>query len=143
MKAFLSSSPEETFEAGKKYGEEISPGDVIGFKGDLGSGKTLFIKGICEYFKVKDDVTSPTFLIVNEYTGTEPAAGKEFNIYHFDLYRLEKPAELEGIGFGNYLKDDSVALIEWSELAEKYLGKKLKTIKFEYGACDNERIIIP
>lgn len=143
MEAFLSSSPEETLEAGKRFGGEISGGDVIGFKGDLGSGKTLFIKGICEYFNVKDDVTSPTFLIVNEYTGTDPRSGKNINIYHFDLYRLESPGELEGIGFNNYLKDDAVVLIEWSGLAEKYLGKKLKTVKFEYGACDNERLIIP
>ncbi len=132
-------SPEETFEAGFKYASTVKLSDVIGFTGELGSGKTQFIKGICKYFEVKDNVNSPTFLIVNEYKGI--SEGKEMNINHFDLYRLKSEAELSSIGFDNYISSDSVCLIEWPKLAERYLGIELKSINFDYGKKENERVI--
>jgi tRNA threonylcarbamoyladenosine biosynthesis protein TsaE len=112
---------------------------VIGFSGELGSGKTQFIKGVCKYFQVKEVVNSPTFLIVNEYTGS--LNGKEIKINHFDLYRLKSEDELFSIGFDNYITSDSICLIEWPILAEKHLAYKLKSVNFDYGGSENERII--
>ncbi|MBS1494232.1 MAG: tRNA (adenosine(37)-N6)-threonylcarbamoyltransferase complex ATPase subunit type 1 TsaE [Bacteroidetes bacterium] len=133
-------SPEETLEAGYNYASSINLSDVIGFTGELGSGKTQFIKGICKFFNVKDVVNSPTFLIVNEYKGT--IDNKSIDINHFDLYRLKNESELHSIGFDNYIGENSICLIEWPELAAEHLGIKLKSVNFDYGENENERIII-
>lgn len=135
-----SKSDEDTIKEGEKYAESINPGDVLGLDGDLGTGKTRFVKGICNYFKVRDVVNSPTFIIVNEYKGIW-TDGSEIRIYHFDLYRLESPEELGTIGFEEYINGRSVVLIEWPEIAEKYLGKMLKKVKFSYENGENERKI--
>lgn len=137
---FKSSSTEETIEIAKELAEELKPGKVLGLKGNLGTGKTQFVKGICEYFDVKEVVNSPTFILVNEYTGTDEQA-KQFSIFHFDLYRLNSAAELGVIGFEEYLNKNSLVLIEWPELAEEYLGRKIETIKFDYGKEEDERTI--
>ena len=87
-----------------------------------------------------DVVNSPTFLLVNEYKGIFQS--KEININHFDLYRLKTEQELSSIGFENYISQNSICLIEWCQLAEKYLGSKLKSVSFDYGKNENERIIL-
>lgn len=123
-------------------GKFISIGNIIGLNGELGSGKTVFVKGIAEHFSVKDTVNSPTYLIVNEYKGVHPVSKINLNIYHFDFYRINNPQELDIIGFKEYLKNDnSVSLIEWSRLAEEYLNITLKKVYFEYGNEENSRII--
>lgn len=94
---------------------------------------------MCKYFQVRDVVNSPTFLIVNEYKGI--IEEKEININHFDLYRLKSETELSSIGFDNYISTDSICLIEWPDLASEHLGIKLKTVNFDYGKNENERII--
>ncbi|MBN8568967.1 MAG: tRNA (adenosine(37)-N6)-threonylcarbamoyltransferase complex ATPase subunit type 1 TsaE [Ignavibacteria bacterium] len=132
-------SPEETLDAGYKYASSVNISDVIGFTGELGSGKTQFIKGICKYFHVKDVVNSPTFLIVNEYKATMNI--QEININHFDLYRLKSEGELLSIGFDNYISENSICLIEWPDLAIQHLGIEIKSVNFDYGNNENERII--
>jgi tRNA threonylcarbamoyladenosine biosynthesis protein TsaE len=138
---YKSGSPEDTQRLGKEFAKELKAGDVIGLDGDLGSGKTQFAKGIGRYFSVKDIINSPTFIIVNEYTGKNPLNGKIFRINHFDLYRLEKSYELSVIGFEDYINNDSIVLIEWSILAEEYLGRTLRKVKFAFGTEENERVI--
>lgn len=137
---FRSKSTEETMMIAKELAEELKPGSVLGLKGNLGTGKTQFVKGICEYFDVKEVVNSPTFILVNEYTGTDNE-GKKFSIYHFDLYRLNSAAELSVIGFDEYINKNSIVLIEWPELAEEYLGREIETVRFDYGDGDEERVI--
>lgn len=137
----ISKSEKETIATGKKFAESIKPGDIIGLKGNLGTGKTQFVKGICSYFNVKDTVNSPTFLIVNQYEGIDPASGKGISINHFDLYRLKFKEELETIGFDDYINSNSICLIEWCELAEEFLGEEISEVCFEYGGKDTERII--
>jgi tRNA threonylcarbamoyladenosine biosynthesis protein TsaE len=137
---FRSKSAEETIEFAKKLAEELKLGCVLGLKGNLGTGKTQFVKGICEYFDVKEVVNSPTFILVNEYLGTDGEA-KKFRIYHFDLYRLNSAAELGVIGFDEYINKDSIVLIEWPELAEEYLKRKIETVRFDYGDGDEGRVI--
>jgi tRNA threonylcarbamoyladenosine biosynthesis protein TsaE len=137
---YRSKSTEDTMMFAKEFAEKLKPGKVIGLKGNLGTGKTQFVKGLCEHFKVKEVVNSPTFIIVNEYEGTNGEA-KQFRIYHFDLYRLNSASELGVIGFDEYLNPNSLVLIEWPEIAEKYLNREIDTICFDYGDSDDERVI--
>ena len=136
----VSGSEKQTKAAGKKFAEGLKPGSVLGLKGNLGTGKTQFVKGICEYFKVKDVVNSPTFILVNEYAGFKDDVG-EIKIYHFDLYRLKSGAELEVIGFNEYIDSGSIVLIEWPESAEEYLNYEIDKVLMEFGTKTEERLI--
>lgn len=86
-------------------------------------------------------MSSPTFVIVNEYEGCEVSGAEKFRINHFDLYRLKDPAEFKEIGIASYSDENSICLIEWAELAEEFLELAMKKIYFEYGENENERII--
>jgi len=138
---FKSNSSEVTFILGKKFAKTIRPNDIIGLKGELGSGKTQFVKGIGNFFKVEEFINSPTFIIVNVYRGKDPVNAEEIKINHFDLYRISKPYELSVIGFDDYLNNGSIVLIEWCDLAEEYLGREIRKVIFEHGNSENERII--
>ena len=91
--------------------------NVIAFYGNMGAGKTTFIKALCEELGVEDEVTSPTFAIVNEYTCTNAPS----KIYHFDFYRIKKLEEVYDMGYEDYFYSDSLCLIEWPELIEELL----------------------
>ena len=109
MKIYLKDSA-ATEALGQSVGRVCKDGDVICLTGDLGAGKTLFSKGVAQALGVAaEEVTSPTFAIMNVYTGA-------LEVRHFDLYRLNRPEELEDIGFGEYAGGDGVTLIEWAEL---------------------------
>jgi tRNA threonylcarbamoyladenosine biosynthesis protein TsaE len=138
---YLSISWEETIGLGKEFAENLKLNDVIGLQGQLGSGKTQFVKGIAKYFNVKDIVTSPTFLIMNEYVGIDPVTKEDFKINHFDFYRINNIGELNDLGFEDFINVNSICVIEWCELAEKYLDTNLKKVIFEYGEKENERLI--
>lgn len=147
MNKQVSKSADETVALGREFAAHLKSGDVIGLKGDLGSGKTQFVKGICSYFGIDDDVNSPTFIIANQYQGTNPERGEMIKINHLDLYRLKKASDIESLGMDNYFDGESITLIEWSEMMEEYLGKELKTVSFKYGKHgehgedENDRII--
>lgn len=140
-KVVKSGSADFTAKAGKEFAEELIPGSITGLFGNLGSGKTQFVKGVCEYFSVKEVVNSPTFIIKNEHTGTDPVSGSEIKIFHFDLYRISSINELTELGFSELYSDNSVTLIEWAELADEYFRGNINRIYFEYGKKENERII--
>ncbi len=112
----VSNSPEETIELGRKIGSKLKGGEIIGVCGELGSGKTHIIKGIAAGAGAEDSkrVTSPTFVIVNEYTG-------RLDIYHIDAYRLNSTDEFEMIGFDDYCGGESVVVIEWADKIESAL----------------------
>ena len=114
---FESFSAEETYALGKKLGEEAKPGAVYCLSGDLGVGKTVFTKGFAVGLGVTDTVNSPTFTIVQEYKGRLP-------FYHFDVYRIEEPEEMEEIGYEDYFFGDGVCMIEWAELIEELLPEE-------------------
>lgn len=111
---FESFSAEETYALGKKLGEEAKPGAVFCLSGDLGVGKTVFTKGFAVGLGVTDTVNSPTFTIVQEYKGRLP-------FYHFDVYRIEEPEEMEEIGYEDYFYGDGACMIEWAELIEELI----------------------
>lgn len=105
---FLSNSPADTLSFGEELGQLLREGDHICLTGDLGAGKTLLVQGLAKGLSIGEEVTSPTFSILNVYPGLVP-------LYHFDLYRLEYEDQLEDIGFDEYTDRTGVAVIEWSE----------------------------
>ena len=111
---FESYSAEETYALGKKLGEEAKPGAVYCLSGDLGVGKTVFTKGFAVGLGVTDTVNSPTFTIVQVYQGRMP-------FYHFDVYRIEEPEEMEEIGYEDYFYGEGACMIEWAELIEELI----------------------
>jgi len=112
MFSIITSSVEQTETVGRVLGSLLQPGDLVCLYGDLGAGKTHLAYGIALGLEVSDQyITSPTFTFVNEYQGRIP-------FYHIDLYRLKDPAELEGIGFSEYIDSGGATVIEWAERAE-------------------------
>lgn len=127
---WTSNNEDETIELGKKFAQFLNIKDIVVLEGELGAGKTEFIKGVCEFFSVEDIVTSPTFSIINQYTGL--FKHKEFVIYHIDLYRIKNEMELVEIGFDECINDDnSIKFVEWPQIAAKVLLKPNYTIKIE------------
>lgn len=115
-KSFRTSSREETIALGERLGHALAAGDVLVLTGDLGAGKTQLTKGIAAGMGVTDDVTSPTFTIEMVYEGAE------MPLYHFDLYRLDDPGQLEDTGIFDVLGADGVCSIEWGEQFANEIG---------------------
>ena len=139
MTVFETWKPEETYELGKKMGEEAVPGQVICLNGDLGVGKTVFTQGFAAGLGIEGPVNSPTFTIVQEYgQGRLP-------LYHFDVYRIGDISEMDEIGYEDCFFGDGVCLIEWSGLIEEILPEDVRQIKIEKDlekGFDYRRIII-
>lgn len=122
----ITKSDIETKSAGIKFAERLKPGDVVAFYGDLGAGKTVFIKGICDYFEVDEIVNSPTFTIINRYSTKK--FHTDTQIYHIDLYRIKDVDELQEIGFEDCIySDEDIKLIEWADKA----GEHLKILNYK------------
>lgn len=120
-----SKSPEDTFEAGKALGKRTCRGDVFALTGELGCGKTVLAKGIARGMGIADEITSPTFTLLEIYEGYLP-------LYHFDLYRIEDSRELDNLFFEEYWEGDGVSVIEWAERAKGRLPKHTTHITLEY-----------
>ena len=108
MQSFVSKSERETEAFAESFAKTLKAGSVVAFEGDLGAGKTAFVRGLARGLGCTDSVSSPTFAIVNEYDGALP-------LFHFDMYRIETLGELYSIGFCEYLERGGVLAIEWSE----------------------------
>lgn len=135
MFQFKTSSPEETYAFGQKLADKIKQGIVFCLEGDLGAGKTLLVQGLAKALHVTDEVTSPTFAIMNVYQG-------DYTMYHFDLYRLEAEHELEDIGFYEYSEmEDTVIVIEWPDRFPDALPNDYIGLKIDRGTIENERTI--
>ena len=127
---YTSMSEEETFRLGLDMAADLRAGDTVALYGDLGAGKTEFIKGICEGLHVDEIVSSPTFTIINEYAGRS-ADGRGLMIHHIDLYRVESGEELEEIGLPETLADPTaIKLIEWSEHGRHILPPNRVDVRF-------------
>ena len=107
-------SETETIEFGQQLAQYLKNGDLIAFWGDLGSGKTHFTKGVCKGLNSDDEITSPSFTLINEYNG-------KFPIYHFDFYRIESENEIFGLGYEEYFYNDGICLVEWADRITKFL----------------------
>lgn len=141
MTEIESNSHEDTFNTGREFAKSISAGDVIGLEGELGSGKTVFVKGICDYFCVQDDISSPTFILVNQYTGTLPDSSMQIFVNHFDLYRLNTESELSTIDIPSFINENSVCLIEWPLIADGFI-EDFKLVRLFHTENENKRRIL-
>lgn len=133
MEEYIVNSPEQTRAVAKILADRINAPTVIAYFGGLGVGKTTFSRFFCEAMGSTDEVTSPTFAMVHEYSGSLP-------IYHFDMYRVEGYEGLYSTGYYDYL-DTGVLLIEWSENIEEELPEHYIRVEMEYGAKEGSRII--
>ena len=131
---YLSHSPEETEQLGEQLGRTLRPGSVVAYRGDLGMGKTAFTRGLARGLGCTCRVTSPTFTIVNEYSGALP-------LFHFDMYRLDSEDDLFDIGWDDYLARGGVCAVEWSERVEDALPEDALWVSFARGDGENDRII--
>ena len=129
--AIITKNETETINLGVEIASSLKCGDVIALYGDLGSGKTRLVKGICMGLDVKQMVNSPTFIIVNEYSSQ-----KFHNIYHFDLYRMKTEDEVLAMGFEDYLNHESIVLIEWPEHIERLLPPETIKIHISHTVVD-------
>lgn len=109
MKEFISNSPEESEEFAFRIAKTLRGGTVIAFQGGMGMGKTHFTRGLARGLGFKDDVSSPTFAIINEYRGGR------LPLFHFDMYRIESWEDLDSCGFFDYMNENGVIAVEWSE----------------------------
>ena len=125
MATFTSNSATETEEFGRRFAEEIKAGTVLALIGELGAGKTQFVKGLVAGLGSKTAATSPTFTIVHEY------AGGRLPIYHFDFFRLEDRPSVEQLGLDDYLFGDGVAVIEWADKFREIVPAHARWIEFE------------
>jgi tRNA threonylcarbamoyladenosine biosynthesis protein TsaE len=128
--SFITNNEDETIKLGEQLSRTLLPGDVVGFFGNLGSGKTHMIKGICSGLNCLDEVSSPTFTLINEYKSSYP-------VYHFDFYRIETEMEVFDLGYEEYFYGLGICLIEWAErvtsfFPEEYIAVYLKGV-FEKG----------
>ena len=116
-------SDKDTFEFGKKLGLEAEPGSVYCLDGDLGTGKTVIAKGIAAGLGIMEPVSSPTFTVIKEYTGGR------LPFYHFDVYRIEDPVEMDEIGYEDYFYGDGVTVIEWSDMIQELIPENAVKIR--------------
>ena len=118
-------SPEDTFRVGEQLAKDARPGDIYTLDGDLGVGKTIFTKGMAKGLGIEEPVTSPTFTILQEYeSGRLP-------LYHFDVYRIGDPEEMDEIGYEDYFFGEGLCIIEWAELIIDIIPNNAKKITIE------------
>ena len=135
-KKFITKSSEETISTACDFAKNLKAGDILLLEGELGAGKTTFVKGLAQGLKAKaKEVNSPTFVLMNIYKGKLP-------IYHFDLYRLEKPQEIESLNMDEYLQGDGVAVIEWPKRLGDLMPKDAYWIEFKHKDENTREICI-
>ena len=135
MQEYLTHSEAETEQAGADFARALPDGKVVAMYGELGSGKTAFVRGMARGLKSPNRVTSPTFTIVNEYEGEIP-------LFHFDMYRLGGADELFGIGWDDYLARGGICVVEWSENVETAFDGSEYTVNIEKRSEDERRITV-
>ena len=131
MEKYISNSREETEKIGALFAESLKGGEVVAFIGGLGMGKTCFTRGLAKGLGFEGDVTSPTFALINEYLGGR------LNLYHFDMYRIESWEDLYSSGFFEYIEENGIVAVEWSENIENALSEN--TVFVEIKALEDEK----
>lgn len=134
---YIVNSVEESIKLGEEIGKRVKPGDIICLTGDLGAGKTHITKGIARGLGITDNVTSPTFSLINEYNG-------RLKLYHFDVYRINDPLEIYSLGFDEYIFGDGVSVIEWANYIETLIPREHIAIdvRKNYDLGENYRKIV-
>ena len=135
MKVFISNNEDESRRIAFELGKKAKPGEVYSVTGTLGAGKTLMAKEFARGLGITDDITSPTFTILEEYSGKIP-------FYHFDLYRIESPEEIELMGFEEYFYGNGVSWIEWAEKCGSLMPEKHISVTIEIISDEERRITL-
>ena len=136
MATFISNSPAETQAIGRRLAEDVGAGSVLALTGDLGSGKTVFVKGLVVGLGSSTDVTSPTFTILHEYRGGR------VTVYHFDFFRLEDRQSVARLGLDDYFFGDGVSVIEWADRFPEFIPEQARWILFEIKSQNQRAITI-
>jgi tRNA threonylcarbamoyladenosine biosynthesis protein TsaE len=131
---FISNSPEETESFGRQFAGNVKRGDVLALTGDLGSGKTQFVKGLAAALGSATPATSPTFILIHEYSGGR------LPIYHFDFFRVEDRQSAERLGLDEYFFGDGVSVIEWADRFSELIPGNARWISFETKSEDQRAI---
>ena len=129
-------SAQETFQVGMQLGALLQPGDTVCLQGDLGSGKTCLTQGIGRGMGVSEFITSPTFVLINEYTPARPGA----RLYHVDLYRIEQEDDLVTLGLEDYVYGNGITVIEWAERAPDYMPRERLWVTLTYLDANSRRL---
>lgn len=116
----ISKSERETMESAREYAKTLSPGDVVLLEGEMGAGKTVFVKGLAEGLGVEDEITSPTYAYMNDYGGV---------LYHYDCYRLKSGAQAEALGLTDYFYAGGICVIEWAQNIADVLPERCKLVR--------------
>ena len=128
----ITDSVRQTVNLGKEYGAELKPGAVLGLIGELGAGKTQFVKGLAQGLGVGDNITSPTFVLLKKYG----------RLVHIDCYRLNNSDELLDLGFEEFLKkNEYIIVVEWADKIRPIMPETTRWINFKTGKKNNQRII--
>lgn len=131
MNTFLSESEESTREFAEKYAATLKPYDVVILDGEMGAGKTAFVKGLAKGLGIKEEVTSPTYAYMNDYDG---------RLFHYDCYRIESVEQAENLGLADYFDMGGICLIEWAQNIAPLLPRKVKRVIIRK-ISENEREI--
>ena len=131
MAIFISEKAEDTLEFAKRFAATLKGGDVVVLNGEMGAGKTVFVKGVAKGLGIEDEVLSPTYSYMNDYGG---------KLYHFDCYRLKSGGQAEALGLCDYFYASGICLIEWAENIASVLPEKVKKVSIEKLGGDRRRI---
>ena len=134
MMQTITTRSEETFDLGNAFAVKLRAGSTVALSGELGAGKTVFVRGVCSHFHALDQVSSPSFIIVNEYAG-------DIRIVHCDLYRLHGESDMGEIGLEELFASGALVLVEWAERAIELLPFPRFEVVFRHGNADDEREI--
>ncbi len=132
MAIYLTGSEQATIDFAQEYANTLVPGDVVLLDGEMGAGKTVFCKGIAKGLGIKDEVLSPTYAYMNDYSG---------KLYHFDCYRLNSGAQAEKMGLTDYFLAGGICVLEWAENIKEVLPKNCKKVKIVKFSSSNREII--
>ncbi|MDE6586363.1 MAG: tRNA (adenosine(37)-N6)-threonylcarbamoyltransferase complex ATPase subunit type 1 TsaE [Clostridia bacterium] len=132
MAIFISDSPQSTEKFGAEYAKNLKSNDVVVLNGEMGAGKTVFCKGVAKALGIDDEILSPTYAYMNDYSG---------KLYHFDCYRLKGGGQAEVLGLCDYFYAGGVCVIEWADNISSVLPENVKTVTIEKLDGDKRRII--
>jgi tRNA threonylcarbamoyladenosine biosynthesis protein TsaE len=138
--SYTSKSVQETEAIAQTFSVTLRRGSVVALYGELGAGKTQFVKGICSAFDVKELVTSPSFVLLNRYNGRD-ASGDELLVYHWDLYRIRSVDEVYDLGYEEIFRGDGICLIEWADAISELLPEERIDVRMSAGEGETERVI--
>ena len=141
---YLTTSEKQTFGLGKKFGRKLKGGEIIGLIGNLGAGKTVFVKGLASGLGIKNRITSPTFVLMKIYRiAKSKLQNPNSKLVHIDAYRLKSGKEILSTGAEEYFnKPDSIVIIEWADRIREMLPKKIKLVKITSEDKNKRKIII-